>query len=81
LIIWDRLFGSYAKESEPVRYGLIHDINTRNPLQYNYIETVAMLRDVAGARTWRGRLGYIFGPPGWTENRPADENTETFIAA
>ena len=81
LIIWDRLFGSYAKESEPVRYGLIHDINTRNPLQYNYIETVAMLRDVAGARTWRGRLGYIFGPPGWTEKRPVDENTKTFIAA
>jgi sterol desaturase/sphingolipid hydroxylase (fatty acid hydroxylase superfamily) len=81
LIIWDRLFGSYADESEPVRYGLIHDINTSNPLKYNYLETVAMLRDVAHSRTWRGRMGYIFGPPGWTEKRPADENPETLIAA
>ncbi|MDT5277218.1 MAG: hypothetical protein QOG95_4150, partial [Mycobacterium sp.] len=45
------------------------------------LETVAMLRDVAHSRTWRGRLGYIFGPPGWTEKRPADENPETLIVA
>jgi sterol desaturase/sphingolipid hydroxylase (fatty acid hydroxylase superfamily) len=81
LIIWDRLFGSYAEESEPVRYGLIHDINTGNPVQYNYLETADMLRDVVQARTWRGHLGYIFGPPGWIEKRPADENTETLFTA
>jgi sterol desaturase/sphingolipid hydroxylase (fatty acid hydroxylase superfamily) len=64
-IIWDRLFGSYAEEIEPVRYGLIHDINTDNPLKHNYFETLAMLRDLAHARTWHDRLGHVFGPPGW----------------
>ncbi len=72
-IIWDRLFGSYAEEIEPVRYGLIHDVETQNPIKYNYIETVAMLRDTAKARTWRGRLGYIFGPPGYSESKKAED--------
>jgi sterol desaturase/sphingolipid hydroxylase (fatty acid hydroxylase superfamily) len=69
-IVWDRLFGSYAEETEPVRYGLIHDINTDNPVKYNYLETAAMVRDVVVAKTWRGRIGYLFGPPGWSESRP-----------
>ncbi len=64
-IVWDRLFGSYAEEVEPVRYGLIHDIGTENPLKFNYLETLAMLRDLARARSWRARVGYVLGPPGW----------------
>lgn len=68
-IIWDRMFGSYAEEIESVRYGLIHNIGTDNPVKFNYLETVAMLRDAAHARSWRGRIGYVFAPPGWTESR------------
>lgn len=64
-IIWDRLFGSYAEEIEPVRYGLIHDIDTENPLRYNFLELAALIRDAARATTWRARLGHVFGPPGW----------------
>lgn len=34
LIIWDRLFGTFAaeRENEPIAYGLIHPINTFDPL-------------------------------------------------
>lgn len=67
-IVWDRMFGSFAAESEPIRYGLTHDIGTGNPLKVNYHEFAALVRDVRHARTWRGRLGYVFGPPGWREN-------------
>ena len=45
-ILWDRMFGSYAEEVEYVRYGLMHDITTDNPLKYNYFETLAMLREL-----------------------------------
>lgn len=77
-IIWDRLFGSFAAESEPVRYGLTKNIGTDNPLKVNYHELAALIRDVRGASTWRGRLGYIFGPPGWTEHAvPVPEPVET----
>jgi hypothetical protein len=68
LIIWDRLFGSFAAESEPIRYGLTHTIDTRNPLKVNYHEFAALIRDVRHADTWRGRLGYMFAPPGWSEH-------------
>lgn len=68
-IIWDRCFGSYAEEVEPVRYGLTHRIDTDNPVKYNYLETVSLMRDVSHAESWRGRFGYMFGPPGWTESR------------
>lgn len=74
-IIWDRLFGSYAEETHPVRYGLIHDVNTNNPIKYNYLETLAMLCDAAHATTWHARLGHIFGPPGWGQSRPTDAET------
>jgi len=39
-----------------------------NPLKVNYYELGALIRDVRDATTWRGRLGYVFGPPGWTEH-------------
>lgn len=72
LIIWDRVFGSFAAQSEPIRYGLTKNIGTDNPLKINYHELGALISDVRHANTWKGRLGYIFGPPGWSENTRPD---------
>lgn len=69
LIIFDRMFGSYAEELEPVRYGLTKNIDTNNPIKVNYHEFVLMLRDVWHAETWRGRIGYLLRPPGWQETK------------
>jgi hypothetical protein len=35
-------------------------------------EYVAIAHDVRSATTWRDKLGYIFGPPGW---EPAGRGT------
>lgn len=67
LIVWDRLFGSYADEVEPVRFGLTTNIDTFNPVKVNYHEFAAMVGDVWRAETWRGRVGYLLNPPGWSE--------------
>ncbi|AQT80084.1 C-5 sterol desaturase [Mycolicibacterium litorale] len=67
LIIWDRLFGSYADEVEAVRYGLTKNIQTDNPIKVNYHEFALMVRDVWRATSWRGRIGYLLRPPGWQE--------------
>lgn len=64
LIVWDRIFGSYAHEVEPVVFGLTKNINTYNPIKANWIEFVVMLGDVRRSRTWRDRVGSVFGPPG-----------------
>jgi sterol desaturase/sphingolipid hydroxylase (fatty acid hydroxylase superfamily) len=65
LILWDRLFGTFQREDEPVVYGLTRNIHTYNPLRIATHEHADMLRDVARARTWRDRLGYVLRGPGW----------------
>jgi sterol desaturase/sphingolipid hydroxylase (fatty acid hydroxylase superfamily) len=64
LIIWDRLFGTFAKEEEPVVYGLTKNIETYNPVRIAFHEWVEIARDVASASSWRERWGSVFGRPG-----------------
>jgi sterol desaturase/sphingolipid hydroxylase (fatty acid hydroxylase superfamily) len=68
LIVWDRLFGSFAPElaSDPPRYGIVKNISTYNPLRIAFHEWAAIARDLRGARSLREAVGYLFGPPGWS---------------
>ena len=68
LIIWDRLFGTFTPEldAEPVRYGLVKNIETYNPLRIAFHEWIAIAQDVRQARSWSERWMYLFGPPGWS---------------
>jgi sterol desaturase/sphingolipid hydroxylase (fatty acid hydroxylase superfamily) len=66
LIIWDRMFGSFAEQTHRPTYGLTKNYDTTNPLRLQYHEYRAIVRDVRRAHTWRERLGYVFAPPGWT---------------
>ena len=66
LIIWDRLFGSFQPELHTPKYGLTTPIGTYNVLKLQYHEYGNILRDVRRAQSWRDRLGFVFGPPGWT---------------
>ena len=71
LIIWDKMFGSFVpeEESEPVRYGIIQNIGTFNPLRVATHEYVAITKDVTrrGIR-WKDRFAYLFAPPGWSHD-------------
>ncbi|HVT22031.1 MAG TPA: sterol desaturase family protein [Mycobacteriales bacterium] len=74
LIVWDRMFGSFAPEVEPVVYGLTKNIQTHNPLRIETHEWVSMYRDVRRAASVRHAVGYVFRHPGWapaTAARPA----------
>jgi len=75
LILWDRLFGTFEPEGEPVVYGLTKNINTFNPVRIASQEHVDMLRDVAESRTWRERLSFVVRGPGWAYGHHA-ENAE-----
>jgi sterol desaturase/sphingolipid hydroxylase (fatty acid hydroxylase superfamily) len=63
LIVWDRLFGTFEPEREPVRYGLTKDIHTFNPLRIAAHELVDMVREVCAARSWSERGRLVFGRP------------------
>ena len=66
LIIWDRLFGTFADERERVVYGLTTNIDSYNPLVVAFGEYVHIWHDIRATRSWRERMGYVFGGPGWT---------------
>ena len=65
LIVWDRWFGSFEPEREPVRYGLTKNIDTFNPVIAAFGEFVAVFRDALHAPSLRDALGYLLRPPGW----------------
>ncbi|RAU93332.1 C-5 sterol desaturase [Mycolicibacter senuensis] len=65
LIVWDRLFGSFAPERFRPRYGLTKQVDTFNIIKLQIHEYASILADVRAAKRWRDRLGYVFGPPGW----------------
>jgi sterol desaturase/sphingolipid hydroxylase (fatty acid hydroxylase superfamily) len=70
LMIWDRLFGTFAPEEEKPVYGLTKNIGTHNPLRIFVHEYVAIFKDALKPGPWKHRLGYVFRNPAW---RPAPE--------
>jgi sterol desaturase/sphingolipid hydroxylase (fatty acid hydroxylase superfamily) len=71
LIAWDRLFGTFEREADPVVYGLTKNLDTFNPGRVAGHEHFEMLRDVARSTTWRERLSYVLRCPGWAYRQHA----------
>jgi hypothetical protein len=71
LIIWDRLFGTFQREEEPVDYGLTKNIDSYNPIKIAFHEYGDIVRDVAASKTWRDRLSFVFRGPGWAYRQHA----------
>jgi len=67
-IIWDRLFGTFEPETTRPTYGLTTNLESYNIFVIAFHEWAAIARDLFAAESWRGRLGYLFGPPGWRED-------------
>lgn len=76
-IIWDRMFGSFQEEINRPLYGLTKPVNTYNMVKLQTHEYVAIARDVKQAGTLREKLGYVFGPPGWTPEEGAPVHVGT----
>jgi sterol desaturase/sphingolipid hydroxylase (fatty acid hydroxylase superfamily) len=72
LIVWDRLFGTFQREEEPVVYGLTKNIDTYNPVRIAGHEYVDILRDIAHSTTWHDRLSFVLRGPGWAYRRHAE---------
>ncbi|MCB1261710.1 MAG: sterol desaturase family protein [Acidimicrobiales bacterium] len=73
LISWDRLFGTFAREEEPVVYGLTKNIETFNLARVMTHEHGDILRDVAGSDNWSDRLSFVVRGPGWAYARHAEQ--------
>jgi sterol desaturase/sphingolipid hydroxylase (fatty acid hydroxylase superfamily) len=71
LIVWDRMFGTFAPERAPVRYGLTKNIETFTPLAVAFGEYAMLWHDLKRVRSWRTRMALLFRGPGW---RPPGED-------
>ncbi len=71
LILWDRLFGSFAEErdGEPIVYGIRGALRSFDPLRANLQIYAGMAQDMRLARSWADKLRVLYKHPGW---RPAD---------
>lgn len=69
-IIWDKGFGSFVSEQTdvPCDYGLVHNINSFNPLVVASHEWLGIARDVFSSRSLGAVIGYSVGPPGWSHD-------------
>jgi sterol desaturase/sphingolipid hydroxylase (fatty acid hydroxylase superfamily) len=67
-IIWDRLFGTFEKEEETVVYGLTTNLKNYNPITMVFHEWHAIFLDLKKQTTFKNKLMYMFGPPGWSHD-------------
>ena len=63
MIIWDRIFGTFEPENEPVKYGLVNNVNTFNPLKITFMGWSSMLKDTKKEKGLNHVLYSFFGPP------------------
>ena len=64
LIIWDKMFGTFAEETVPVKYGLTNKIKSHRPSYILFHEWRDIFRDVKLAPTIKEKLLVLFGRPG-----------------
>ena len=69
LIIFDRWFGTYVEEDEPVDYGIPKQVKSNNLWTLNMHEFLDMWRDVMRPGPLWQRVKHLWAPPDW--ERPA----------
>lgn len=74
LIIWDKLFGTFqaelpAESYQPITYGLTKNIENPNAITLVFHEWKQIWLDMTQKEiTFKTRLHYLFGPPGWSHD-------------
>jgi sterol desaturase/sphingolipid hydroxylase (fatty acid hydroxylase superfamily) len=64
LILWDKLFGTYAPETVNPEFGIVEPIATQNPLLVNLRPITRLYGKARKQPTFGRKLRVLFGPPG-----------------
>uniref|UniRef100_A0A8C2BJF8 Alkylglycerol monooxygenase n=1 Tax=Cyprinus carpio TaxID=7962 RepID=A0A8C2BJF8_CYPCA len=70
LIIWDRMFGTFAPESDQVVYGLTYPISTFEIWTVEFLYYPYLWQRFWEAEGISNKLSVIFKGPGWTPGKP-----------
>lgn len=65
LIIWDRIFGSFAEENEKVVYGIFDHPKSTNPISINFHFYIILWKLAVAAPFWWDKIRIWFMPAGW----------------
>ena len=69
LIIWDRLFGTFEPEVEPVAYGISQPINSNNPITVFLHGIQRLAVKIRRTKGVRNKLRVLVKPPSWNASR------------
>ncbi|MEL7029617.1 MAG: sterol desaturase family protein [Pseudomonadota bacterium] len=72
-IVWDRLFGSFAEEKEPVVYGLVRPEESINPLAVFFRGFTRLFEKMGEARGLGAKLACLIAPPEWSPAKRGGE--------
>lgn len=68
LLIWDRLFGTWQRETVPPTFGLVEQMNSRRIWDIQTWGVQRLIARMRAAPTWGDRLRYLWKPPGWSHD-------------
>ncbi len=68
-IVWDKLFGTFAEEVEPVRYGVTTPVRTFDAIALQFSWWRLLWADAVATHSWWEKLRLWWMPTGW---RPED---------
>ena len=57
------MFGTFEPERATVKYGLVNNVKTFNPIKITFMGWSAIFKDVRKAKTAREAFSLAFGPP------------------
>jgi sterol desaturase/sphingolipid hydroxylase (fatty acid hydroxylase superfamily) len=65
LIIWDKLFGTYAEEepTKPCKYGIVGQLNSNNPFTITFHQWIYLVKSIISAKGLKAKLKVLFGYP------------------
>jgi sterol desaturase/sphingolipid hydroxylase (fatty acid hydroxylase superfamily) len=64
LIIYDRIFGSYAKETTPAVYGITHNIYSHDPKDVLFHEYKNVISEISNIKGIKNKISFLFSKPG-----------------
>jgi alkylglycerol monooxygenase len=65
-VIWDKLFGTFQNETEPVVYGIISENYIDNdPVKAIFLHYRYLLNMMKQITSWKNKLKLLFMPPDW----------------
>lgn len=69
LIIWDKMFGTYQEQVEPLYYGVSVPPKSWNPFYINFHWYLCLWKDALVTKSWLDKFKIWIKPPSW---RPRD---------